>query len=342
MKQVMISDHDVELYTLAEQALQQYYKISPLPKDVDLQDFLRRNPSDLLLLTITASQTDNLLTYDSIMRIPEMIGKPVIFLAEQENAELEHQVLSMGVNDFISLPISPELLVHKVGNCMELVELRRQKPYVEKYQDAISSSFAELVEFRDVTTGGHLKNTQRYFNILLNEALANDFYKEIIPLEDTRDLLRSVMLHDIGKIGINDDILRKDSTLNYKEFEYMKTHTLLGKQAFDKIIKETGGTRWLYLARDMAYCHHERWDGSGYPNGLCGADIPLYARMLTLVDVYDALTSERAYKEAYPHQKAMNIILDGKGSFFDPDLVDLFIKAEEQLEEALNNKQERE
>lgn len=342
MRQVMITDLNEELYTVAEQALQQYFKISPLPFNVDLQDFLKYNRTDLFLLTITASQIDSLLTYDSLMKIPEMIGKPVIFFAEEGNAELEHQVLNRGVNDFIALPLSPELLLHKVSSCLELVELRKQKPYVEKYQDAISFSFAELVEFRDETTGGHLKNTQKYFNILLKEALGNDFYKEIIPLEDTRDLLRSVMLHDIGKIGINDDILRKDSTLNYKEFEYMKTHTLLGKQAFDKIIKETGGTRWLYLARDMAYCHHERWDGSGYPNGLCGIDIPLYARMLTIVDVYDALTSNRSYKEAYPHQKAMNIILEGRGSFFDPDLVDLFINVNEQFEEALNNKQERE
>ena len=117
----------------------------------------------------------------------------------------------------------------------------------------------------------------------------------------------------------------------------MKTHTTLGKQAFEKIIKETGGTRWLYLAKDMAYCHHERWDGTGYPNGLKGEEIPLYARMLTIADVYDALTSNRAYKKAYTHQVAMDIIIEGKGSYFDPSLVDLFININQQFEELLHN-----
>jgi len=342
MKQIMILDHDAEMFQVAEQALQQYYKISHLPEEIDLEDYLKHHQPDLFLLTITTAPTEAFHIYDTIMKIPEMIEKPVIFFAEQGDQELELQAISMGAYDYISRPIAPELLLHRIYNCLELIELRKQKPYVEKYQDAISFSFAELVEFRDLTTGGHLKNTRRYFNILLNEALSSDLYKEIIPIEDTRDLLRSVTLHDIGKIGINDEILRKDSTLDISEFEYMKTHTLLGKQAFDKIIKETGGTRWLYLARDMAYCHHERWDGTGYPNGLRGEDIPLYARMLTIVDVYDALTSERTYKEAYSHQKAVGIILDGKGSFFDPDLVDLFMNASELFEEALKMKQEKE
>lgn len=342
MRHIMITSYDAEMFCLAEHALEEYYRISPLPKESELQDYLKHNQVDLFLLTITASHMDSFHTYDAIMKIPEMIGKPVIFFAKQNNPEQEQQALSVGAYDYISMPVSPELLLHRVCTCLELMELRRQKPYVEKYQDAISFSFAELVEFRDTTTGGHLKNTQRYFEILLNEALVNGKYKDIIHPEDARDLLRSVTLHDIGKIGINDEVLRKSSMLDVKEFEYMKTHTILGKLAFDKIIKETGGTRWLYLARDMAYCHHERWDGTGYPNGISGYDIPLYARMLTIADVYDALTSERSYKEAYPHQKAMEIILEGKGSMFDPDLVDLFIDVNKQFEEALTKKKERE
>jgi putative two-component system response regulator len=115
----------------------------------------------------------------------------------------------------------------------------------------------------------------------------------------------------------------------------MKTHTTQGKMAFEKIIQETGGTRWLYFAKDIAYCHHERWDGSGYPNGLKGEEIPLYARMLTIADVYDALTSERAYKKEFSHEKATKIIIEGKGTYFDPYLVDLFIKANKKFEEML-------
>lgn len=342
MKQIMITDHDTKMFNAAEQALKEYYKISPLPKNTELHEYLKYIQADLFLLTITSEEEGCFQTYDMIMKIPELIGKPVIFFAEQSNMELENQAISMGAYDYISMPVSPELLLHRIGTCLELIELRKQKPYVEKYQDAISYSFAELVEFRDLTTGGHMKNTQRYFQILLNEAISSELYKDTIPIEDMRDLLRSVTLHDIGKIGINDEVLRKSSSLDFEEFEYMKTHTILGKQAFDKIIKETGGNRWLYLARDMAYSHHERWDGTGYPNGLSGKNIPLYARILTIADVYDALTSNRSYKEAYSHQKAMDIIIEGKGKFFDPELVDLFINAKEQFEEALSKKQERE
>jgi putative two-component system response regulator len=235
------------------------------------------------------------------------------------------------------MPVTPQLLIHKVNELLELNTLRKERPYVEKYQDAISFSFAELVECRDITTGGHLKNTTRYFNILLQEAMVSEKYRNVIPVTEVRDLLRSAMLHDIGKLGITDDILRKESSLDSNEFEYMKTHTTLGKQAFDKIIRETGGTKWLYLAKDMAYCHHERWDGTGYPNGLKGEEIPLYARMLTIADVYDALTSNRAYKKAFSHQKAMEIIVQGKGSYFDPYLVDLFVKANKYFEEMLHS-----
>jgi putative two-component system response regulator len=173
---------------------------------------------------------------------------------------------------------------------------------------------------------------------LLEEAIENGYYKDLISKENAKDLLRSATLHDIGKIGINDDILRKSSPLNYNEYEYMKTHTTLGKETFEKIIRETGGTRWLYLAKDIAYCHHERWDGTGYPNGLKGDEIPIYARMLTVADVYDALTSRRSYKEAYTHQKAMEIITDGKGKLFDPNLVELFVNANQRFEAVLLRK----
>jgi putative two-component system response regulator len=335
MECVLLSDQDIELFKLAEKALQYSYKVAPLPRDIDLIEYLRHNPADLILLTASDTHSAGFRTYDIIKRIPEMTGKPVIFLAENQSEKLERKVLSLGVDDYITLPVTPGLLSHRVKTCLELASLRIERPYVEKYQDAISVSFAELVECRDVTTGGHLKNTTRYFNILLQEAIDSGDYKDIISPGDARDLLRSATLHDIGKIGINDDILRKEAALDYNEYEYMKTHTTLGMQAFERIIKETGGTRWLYLAKDMAYCHHERWDGTGYPNGLKGEEIPIHARMLTIADVYDALTSNRAYKEAYSHKKAVEIIIEGKGSVFDPNLVDLFIKANKRFEEVL-------
>lgn len=338
MKHIIVICQDYETYQEIEKKLEVSYYVSPLFKGTELPSNTRLDQMDLVLLVTEASDMDSLKTLESFMTIPEMIGKPVIFLAKEGNREQEHQALEAGVCDYIAMPVSSELLLHRINTCLELVELRKEQPFIMKYQDAISCCFAELVECRDVTTGGHLKNTTRYFNILLQEAMKCGKYRDILQAEDTEDLLRSVILHDIGKIGINDDVLRKESTLDFNEFEYMKTHTTLGKQAFENIIRETGPTRWLYLAKDMAYCHHERWDGTGYPNGLKGEEIPLCARILTVADVYDALTSNRAYKKAFSHEKATEIILEGKGSMFDPELVELFINVKDQFEEILNSK----
>jgi putative two-component system response regulator len=338
MRQILLADYDRAMYEAIIQALQEIYKVSPLPSVTDLKEYLIQNKVDLVLLTVSDEYTDSFDIYEQMKTIPEMTGKPVIFLAEHGNTWIEEKILSIDVQDFVTLPATPAMLRVKLENCLELHTLRSNKQYVEKYQDAIAFSIAELVDFRDETTGGHLKNTTKYFGILLEEAMANDYYKDIIELEDIRDLLRSAALHDIGKIGINDDILRKVSSLDYHEYEFMKTHTTLGMQAFDRIIRETGGTRWLYLAKDIAYCHHEYWDGSGYPNGLKGEEIPIYARIMAIVDVYDALTSARSYKDAYTHQRALEIITAEKGSTFDPRLVELFMSAQGRFEEMLLQK----
>ena len=337
MKHVLIANRDFAILKSTEQALQDKYVVASVPIGEGLKDYLINYPVDILLLAISELKEDSFIDYEIIKVIPEMIGKPVIFMAKQSDAALESKALSIGADDFIAMPFTSEMLIHRIDKCLELQDLRNDRSYVDKYLDAVSISFAELVECRDETTGGHLKNTTQYFKILLEEAIKRD-YKDIAPTDDVRDLLRSAALHDIGKIGINDEILRKAAALDYSEYEYMKTHTILGKQVFEKIIQETGGTKWLYLAKDLAYCHHERWDGTGYPNGLKGEEIPFYARMLTVADVYDALTSRRSYKDPYTHQTARDIIIEGKGSIFDPNLVDLFIETNERFKEVLLGK----
>ncbi len=335
MRRILLADYDRAMYETLVLTLQENYWVSPLPTVTDLKDYLINNKVDLVLLTVSEGDTEGFKRYQEIKDIPEMIGKPVIFLGDAGNTWIEEKILSFDDLDFIAIPATAAMLRTKLENALELHTLRNNRNYVEKYQDAIAFSFSELVDCRDETTGGHLKNTTQYFHILLEEAMADSYYKGILKQEDVRDLLRSAALHDIGKIGINDDILRKASPLDYHEYEYMKTHTTLGGQAFEKIIRETGGTRWLYLAKDIAYCHHEHWDGSGYPNGLRGEEIPIYARIMTIADVYDALTSIRSYKDAYTHQRAVDIILEEKGKTFDPRLVDLFLASHERFEEAM-------
>lgn len=336
MKHILIVGNDPIVQKTAEHTLQKKYKISLLTSGNRISEFIAQNNTDLILVDASSQLMDSLDTLISMVN-KEMNEIPIIILTNQNDGEAEKWALTTGT-DFITKPFLPETMMTRVNAYVDLQEYRNDSTQAEKFQDAISVSFAELVEFRDVTTGGHLKNTTLYFRILLEEVAQQDKYKDTISMEDVNDLLRSAPLHDIGKIGINDDILRKASSLDNNEYEYMKTHTTLGKQAFEKIISKTGGTRWLYLAKDIAYCHHERWDGKGYPNGLKGEQIPLYARILTIADVYDALTSRRTYKEAFTHQKAIDIIMEGKGVLFDPTLVDIFMKANQRFEQACINK----
>jgi putative two-component system response regulator len=335
MRHILLADYDSAMYDELVCPLQAYYKVSRLPADNDWKEYLAENTADLMLLTVSENNTEGFTRFEQIRGIPELAGIPVIFIGQNGNTWLEERILSLGDVDYLTIPATAAMLYSRLENSLELHTLRKNKNYVDKYQDAIAYSFAELVDCRDETTGGHLKNTTQYFRILLEEAIAHNYYKEILEQEDIRDLLRSAILHDIGKIGINDDILRKTSPLAYHEYEHMKTHTTLARQAFEKIIRETGGTRWLYLAKDIAYCHHEHWDGSGYPNGLKGDEIPIYARIMTIADVYDALTSSRSYKDAYTHQSAVEIIQSEKGSTFDPKLVELFLAASHRFEELL-------
>ncbi len=338
MRHVLIADNDLTMFTALQQTLQDDYRIAPLPAVAGLREYLLHIKVDLILLTVSEADTKNCTICEQMNTLPEMQGIPVIFLTREAVPWIEEEVLALGAEDCITLPATKAMLRKKLEHYLELYQLRKDNVRAEKYQSALYNGFADLVDSRDEETGDHLKNATKYFNILLQEAIANDYYREILSEEDVNDLLRSATLHDIGKIGINDGVLRKPSSLDRDEYEYMKTHTTLGMKAFDKVIKETGGNRWLYLAKDIAYCHHERWDGTGYPNGLRGEEIPIFARIMTVADVYDALTSERCYKEALPHQQAMEIIIEGKGSLFDPRLVDLFVSANERFEAELEGR----
>lgn len=336
MKHVLIADCDTTLIQGLMQVLKREYNLSSFPME-KVSCLLTSGDVDAILLPFLTSSDETYKAYEKVFRCQDR-KVPVIFLMMQGDEKLEQRAFYSGADEVITLPTADELVIHRINRSIELSTLKKDRDYVDTYLDAVSLSFAELVECRDETTGGHLKNCVKYFKILLEELIARGYNKGVITEADVRDLLRSAAIHDIGKLGINDEILRKSSFLDTQEYEYMKTHTVLGKEAFEKIIRETGGTRWLYLAKDIAYCHHERWDGKGYPNGLKGEEIPFYARMMTIADVYDALTSRRSYKEAYSHQKAVEIILEDRGKLFDPELVDLFIEIQDRFKEALHSR----
>lgn len=197
-------------------------------------------------------------------------------------------------------------------------------------------SLAKLAEYRHKETGMHLERIMRYVEVLANELSRYPDYIDYITNEYIRDIVNSCLLHDIGKVGIPDHILLKPGKLTEYEFEIMKQHTIIGAETIAEAERKVSGRSYLNLGKEIAYYHHERWDGSGYPKGLKGMDIPLSARIVAVADVYDALVSERPYKRAYPHEKAVKIISDQAGTYFDPVVVTAFLNNHNKFLEIKN------
>ncbi len=195
-------------------------------------------------------------------------------------------------------------------------------------QDAIITALAKLSEYRDPETGAHLLRLKKYCELICRFLSDSDKFRDIIGPDFTADLVRSSPLHDIGKVGIADAILKKPGRLTGDEFEIMKNHALIGGDTLREVYEKYPTQSFIKCGMDVAYGHHEKWDGSGYPNGLSGESIPLVARILALVDVYDALTCRRVYKPPFSREQAKNLIIEGCGSHFDPDLVAAFLSME--------------
>ena len=217
----------------------------------------------------------------------------------------------------------------------QLADIRQYAEHTEKMQNGLMVLMADMVEVRDSDTGAHIQKTAIYVRILLEGLQRKGYYKETLTPQYMEDVIKSAPLHDIGKIHIPDRILNKTEALTDEEYEIMKTHTLSGKEILEKAINEVEGESYLREARNMAAYHHEQWDGKGYPEGLKGEEIPLSARIMSVADVLDALTSPRIYKPAFPLAKAVAIIEEGKGTKFDPKCVEVLIEAMPEIKDVL-------
>lgn len=373
-KHILVVDDVPANLKFAEQLLGERYRLTLAVSGAQALKFLTKAEPDLILLDINMPEMDGCTVLTKLKADPDMSKIPVIILTSEADSAVEMKCLTLGAVDFIRKPFVTEIMLSRIDTQIELSGYRHKLEYmvaektavIERLQDVMSTCFAELVESRDGTTGGHIKNTTRYFSVFIDELSRHDKYRDILTPQYIRSLVRAAPLHDIGKIGINDSVLRKESSLDKEEFEHMKTHAQIGgntfsnifssvegsnhhsrvgASAFDKIfdsmeVHESADTEFLHIARDMAMYHHERWNGTGYPTGISGEDIPLCARILSIADVYDALTSKRSYKEAFSHEKAMEIIIKDRGVFFDPELTDIFVSISDRIEECLLTKEQ--
>jgi putative two-component system response regulator len=357
---IMLVDDNIANLKIGKNALVDTYDVYTAPSAAKMFELLERNIPSLILLDINMPEMDG---YEAIKRLKEKEKTrdiPVIFLTGKDDPDSEFEGLSLGAIDYIAKPFSPPLLrkrieVHLLVETQkktlktqnETLEIQRrelqnfndnlQKMVTEKthrvleLQNAVLKTVADLVECRDDITGGHIERTQLGLQILVNALLKQGIYRDLVSGLDIELFLQSSQLHDVGKIAISDQILKKPGPLTKEEFEEMKQHTTFGVTVIEKIEEGTSACDFLDYAKILAGTHHEKWNGQGYPLGQKGDEIPIHGRLMAIADVYDALTSERPYKKAFSHEEAARIITEGKGTHFDPLLTDLFAEVNEEV-----------
>lgn len=257
------------------------------------------------------------------------------FNLEQDKDKSLDGLRSLQIKTFDEIEFLYKALIKMGEDSLEYIrQLQEQNGRITRMQDEIIINFAEMVEARDTSTGNHIKKTAYYVKAIAQELKKEGKFAEILNDEYIEKLCRSAPLHDIGKIAVSDLILNKPGKLTDEEFAIMKTHTTEGKIILEKIVENTSDSlddNYLKESIEMAHYHHEKWDGSGYPTGIKGEDIPLSARIMAVADVFDALVAERVYKKPFTYEKALAIITEGAGKHFDPTVVEAFTKISEHL-----------
>jgi len=328
----VVDDNNVNLLS-ADEALSKHYRVFTMPSATSMFELLEDVKPDMILLDILMPEMDGfeaLKLLNSDVRFAEI---PVIFLTSRTDSSTESLGFEMGAVDFISKPFSRPVLLNRIKSHLDIEDIIHERTEsLKKLKNSIVSVLANMVENRDSMTGSHIERTTMYIRLLLEEMLDNDLYMDEINQWDMETAVSSSRLHDIGKITVSDLILNKPGKLLPEEFEAMKAHVTEGQKIIDNIIAESGDATFLQFARLFVGSHHEKWDGTGYPNGLKGKEISLQGRIMAIADVYDALVSDRPYKKAFLHKDAAEIIREGSGTHFDPELVRIFNMCEKKIE----------
>lgn len=322
------------------------YEVSVAMDGQEALDIIENARPDLILLDIMMPIMDGYTVIEKLKENAITEDIPVIFISALSDVSNKTMGFKLGAVDYIVKPFNIEevrarvkthlmlsLAQKALQNQNEILEIKVEERTRELMltQQAAIMSFASLAEYRDLETGGHIKRIKEYVQIIAKELMSNPKYQNMMNNKYIDFLVQSSPLHDIGKVGVPDAILKKSGKLDTDEFEIMKKHTTYGKNAIETVEKDLGELAFLHLAKEMAYTHHERWDGLGYPRGIKGNEIPLSGRIITVADVYDGLVSRRIYKPPYTHQVAVEMILKGKSMQFDPDVVDAFMVCLEEI-----------
>jgi putative two-component system response regulator len=341
-KILVVDDTEANLDILVD-ALGDLYDLSVAMDGETALEAVEEEKPDLILLDIMMPGMDGYEVLSTLKQNPRFQKIPIIFLTALTEIENKTRGFQLGAVDYITKPFEVLEVQARVKTHLSLVlasqELEQQNQILEQKvlertrelaqtQDVTIHSLASLAETRDNETGGHILRTQHYVKLLSQHLAQKKIYKDQLDKTTIDLFFKSAPLHDIGKVGVPDAILLKPGKLTDQEFEIMKNHARLGYEALlkaEEAFEMQGKPSFLRHARDIALTHHEKWNGRGYPQGLSETDIPLSGRLMAVADVYDALISKRVYKAAFSHKEAVEIIAQGKGEHFDPELVDAFL-----------------
>jgi putative two-component system response regulator len=346
---VLVVDDTPDNLALMSSLLKDRYRVKVANSGEKALQIVRGDdPPDLILLDIMMPGLSGYQVCAEIKDDLERRDIPIIFLTAMTAEEDEQRGLDMGAVDYITKPISPPITLARVAAHLKLKAasdfLRDQNDYLESeverrtrevnaIQDVTILAMASLAETRDSDTGNHIRRTQYYVKALAERLQDHPRFRHYLDRATIERLFKSAPLHDIGKVGIPDRILLKRGKLDADEFAVMRTHTTLGRDAIAHAEQRLGTpVEFLSLAKEIAYTHQEKWDGTGYPDGISGDDIPIGGRLMAVADVYDALVSRRVYKEGMPHDEAIAILAMGRGTHFDPDVLDAFLDIGEEVE----------
>lgn len=341
---ILVVDDTPDNLTLLSGLLRDFYKVKVATSGVRALAICRDTPPDLILLDVMMPDMDGYQTIIALKQDGQLADIPVIFLTAKTEQEDEAKGLALGAVDYITKPVNRPIMLSRVRTHLTLkqardflkgkneyleAEINRRLREIALIKEVSIVAMASLAETRDNETGSHLHRTQQYMRTLAVYLQKHERFRGFLTDDNIELLVKSAPLHDIGKVGIPDHILLKPEGLTQEEFEIMKRHAEIGLEAIERAEKIMGNTEtFLSVAKEIAYSHHEKWNGSGYPQGLVGEKIPISARLMAVADVYDALISKRVYKQAFPHEMAVAIIREGAGEHFDPAVVEAFLALE--------------
>jgi putative two-component system response regulator len=339
---VLVVDDASENLRILSESLRDSYTIMFARNGADALRLAEGDPPpDIILLDVVMPGMNGYEACRRLKESPRTKDIPVIFITAQDDGVDEATGLALGAQDYIKKPFQAALVRNRVASQLELKRhrdhlnelVRERTRQLVLTQEATIHSMANLAEWRDPETGAHIKRTQNYVRLLALELAKDPKFAGRLTPDDVSWLYLSAPLHDVGKVAIPDAVLHKPGKLTEEEFEVMKGHATFGHEVLTSTTDLLGEESFLAVAGDIAYAHHERWDGTGYPRKLKGEDIPLSARLMSVADVYDALRSKRVYKPAMPHDPAYAIMREGRGTQFDPDVFDAFDRLQPEFQQ---------